>query len=80
MKNFKAKWAVFVEWLKIQGALLLKWLGMFLAGLVVIPLFTLGWALHKVARLLLAIAYTFMFDLRKARDIVKYLFNYHERP
>lgn len=79
MKNFKAKWAVFVEWLKIQGALLLKWLGMFLAGLVVIPLFTLGWALHKVARFVLAIAYAFMFDFRKAKDIIKYMFDRYER-
>ena len=79
MKNIKAKWAVFVEWLKIQGALLLKWLGMFLMGLVVIPLFTLGWVLHKAARFLLAIAYTFMFDLRKAKDIIKYMFDRYER-
>lgn len=49
----------------------------FLAVVSYLPIFGLGWVLHKVARLVLALAYLLMLRFREARDIVKYMFNRH---
>lgn len=43
------------------------------------PFYLAFWLLHKIARVLLAIAYYGMFETRMANDILKYLFNWHGR-
>ncbi len=45
------------------------------------PVYCLAWLLHKVARLLLAIAYFGLRDWRKGIDIIKSIFtNYGKLP
>lgn len=46
---------------------------------VYFPFYVIFWLLHKIARVLLAIAYFGMFETRMAKDILKYLFNWHGR-
>ena len=41
------------------------------------PVYVSFWALHKVARLLLAICYMGMLDFRTGKDILVNLFNWH---
>lgn len=43
------------------------------------PFYVIFWLLHKIARVLLAIAYFGMLETRMAKDILKYLFNWHGR-
>lgn len=46
-------------------------------GVCYIPIYTLSWALHKVARLILAVSYFGMLDYRTGKDILKYMFTRH---
>lgn len=48
-------------------------------GIVYFPIYFLAWVLHKVARVLLAIAYFGMLDKRPGKDIIKYLFKPYGR-
>ena len=43
-------------------------------GIIYYPIYAIAWLLHKVARLLLAIAYFFMFQGHLAKDIITHLF------
>lgn len=43
-------------------------------GVCYIPVYTLSWVLHKVARLILAVSYFGMLDYRTGKDILKYMF------
>ena len=43
-------------------------------GFLYFPIYTIFWALHKVARLFLAITYYGLLDFKRANDIIKYLF------
>lgn len=43
------------------------------------PIYVLFWALHKVARLMLAIAYFGMLEKQAGKDIIKSLFKWHGR-
>lgn len=44
-------------------------------GVLYFPIYAAAWLLHKLARLLLAIAYIFMFEGRRATTIIINLFN-----
>lgn len=48
-------------------------------GVIYAPVYALSWVLHKLARLLLAIAYVGLLEGRMARDIIKYMFRPHGR-
>ena len=43
-------------------------------GWLYFPVYLLFWLLHKIARLLLALAYFGMLQKRMALDIIKYMF------
>ena len=43
-------------------------------GIIYYPIYISAWLLHKVARLVLAIAYFFMFRRRMTKDIIINLF------
>lgn len=45
-------------------------------AVIYIPFYLVGWCLHKVARLLLAIAYSLLLDYKKAKDIITNLFSH----
>lgn len=51
----------------------LKFLWRF-AGVFYFPVYVLAWALHKVARLVLAISYFVMLEKQVGKDIIKSLF------
>lgn len=51
----------------------LKFLWRF-AGVFYFPVYVLAWALHKVARLVLAISYFGMLKKQVGKDIIKSLF------
>lgn len=48
-------------------------------GYAYFPIYFIFWLLHKVARILLAIAYFGMLDGKKAKDIIRYMFIYNGR-
>lgn len=50
-----------------------------IAKVLYFPIFVAFWILHKIARCLLAASYFGMFETRMAKDILKYLFNWHGR-
>lgn len=56
----------------------LKFLWRF-AGVFYFPVYVLAWALHKVARLVLAISYFGMLEKQVGKDIIKSLFRWHGR-
>lgn len=43
------------------------------------PVYVTGWVLVWVARLILAISYSFMLDFCKSKDILTNIFRYHGR-
>lgn len=45
-------------------------------GVIYAPIYVAFWLLHKVARLLLAIAYFGLFNRQSCSDILKNLFSY----
>lgn len=45
-----------------------------LVGVLYFPIYFLAWALHKVARFLLAMSYFGMLEKRYGKDIIKSLF------
>lgn len=46
-------------------------------AMIYAPLFIASWIIHKIARLLLAVAYFGMFEMQMAKDIVLNLFKWH---
>lgn len=56
----------------------LKYLWRFI-GIFYFPIYVLAWALHKIARLMLAISYFGLLDKRVGKDIIKYLFKWNGR-
>lgn len=48
-------------------------------GALYFPIYLLSWVLHKIARILLAIAYFGLLDKTKGVNILKYLLNYGGR-
>lgn len=57
------------------------WVVTWILRIIYFPVYCLAWLLHKVARLLLAIAYFGLLDWKKGVDIIKSLFtNYGKLP
>lgn len=48
-------------------------------GVVYAPVYIASWLLHKVARLMLAIAYFGLLNKQAGKDIIKSLFKWHGR-
>ena len=46
-------------------------------GILYFPIYTIFWALHKIARLILALSYFGMLEKQIGKDIVKSLFSWH---
>lgn len=46
-------------------------------GVLYFPIYLSAWILHKVARLMLAIAYFGLLNKRVGKDIIKHLFTWH---
>lgn len=46
-------------------------------GVLYFPIYLLAWVLHKIARLMLAIAYFGMLEKTVGKDIIKHLFIWH---
>lgn len=53
--------------------LITKW-GWCALGVCYFPVYFLAWLLHKIVRLMLAFCYLLMLEARKAKDIVRNLF------
>lgn len=49
------------------------------AGVLYFPIYLLAWVLHKIARLMLAIAYFGLLSKRTGKDIIKSLFKQYGR-
>lgn len=50
-----------------------------LIGIIYMPIFLAFFLLHKIARVLLAIAYFGMLKRRMAVDIMKHIFDFYDR-
>lgn len=50
-----------------------------LVGIIYMPIFLAFFLLHKIARILLAIAYFGMLERRMAVDILKHIFDFYDR-
>lgn len=50
-----------------------------LIGIIYMPIFLAFFLLHKIARILLAIAYFGMLERRMAFDIMKHIFDFYDR-
>lgn len=48
-------------------------------GVLYFPIYLLAWVLHKIARLVLAIAYFGLLNKQAGKDIIKSLFKWHGR-
>lgn len=48
-------------------------------GVLYFPIYLLAWVLHKIARLVLAIAYFGLLNKQVGKDIIKSLFKWHGR-
>jgi hypothetical protein len=48
-------------------------------GVLYFPIYLLAWVLHKIARLMLAIAYFGLLNKQAGKDIIKSLFKWHGR-
>ena len=48
-------------------------------GILYFPIYLLAWVLHKIARLMLAIAYFGLLNKQAGKDIIKSLFKWHGR-
>ena len=48
-------------------------------GVLYFPIYLLAWVLHKIARLMLAIAYFGLLNKQVGKDIIKSLFKWHGR-
>lgn len=48
-------------------------------GVLYFPIYLLAWVLHKIARLMLAIAYFGLLSKQAGKDIIKSLFKWHGR-
>lgn len=48
-------------------------------GVIYFPAYVAFWLLHKIARLMLAIAYFGMLEKQTGKDIIKSLFKWHGR-
>lgn len=48
-------------------------------GVLYFPIYLLAWILHKIARLVLAIAYFGLLNKQAGKDIIKSLFKWHGR-
>lgn len=48
-------------------------------GVLYFPIYLLTWVLHKIARLVLAIAYFGLLNKQAGKDIIKSLFKWHGR-
>ena len=48
-------------------------------GVLYFPIYLLAWVLHKIARLILAIAYFGLLSKQAGKDIIKSLFKWHGR-
>lgn len=46
--------------------------------IIYVPVYILAWLFHKIIRFVLAIDYIFLFDFKKSKDIIKYLFKNNE--
>lgn len=52
----------------------LKFLWRRVGGILYFPIYLLAWVLHKIARLMLAIAYFGLLSKQAGKDIIKSLF------
>ena len=44
----------------------------FLLSILYYPVYVIGWVLHAICRIGLALSYTMMLDFKIAKDIIKY--------
>lgn len=64
-----------LKWRELTGREKAAFVLTLVLATIILPISLVGWVLHKVARLILALSYVLMFRFTEARDIVKYMFD-----